>query len=84
MYAHIFKISANIKIFPSNQIYAHILKYLRIPQNIRLHYNIRVLHLHIYKIYAPHQECSRLLIYDSNKAAVEISAAYERCMPPQM
>ncbi len=29
-------------------------------------------YLRIYKISAPHQECSRLIIYDSNKAAVEI------------
>jgi hypothetical protein len=48
MYAHIFKISAHIKIFASNQIYAHILKYLRRPQNIRLHQNIRAS-----KIFAP-------------------------------
>ena len=79
MYAHIFKISAHIKIFASNQIYAHILKYLRIPQNIRLHQNIRT-----HEIYAPHQECSRLIIYDSNKAAAEIFAAYKRCMRTQM
>ena len=91
MYAHIFKISKHIKIFASNQIYAHILKYLRIPQNICLHQNIRsfkifapLKYLRIYKIYAPQQECSRLVIYDSNKAAVEIFAAYERCMRPRM
>ncbi len=36
--------------------------------------------MRIYKIYAPHQECSRLIIYDGNKAAVEIFAPYERCM----
>ena len=40
-------------------------------------------YLRIYKIYAPHQECSRLIIYDSNKAAVEIFAPYERCMRPE-
>ncbi len=40
-------------------------------------------YLRIYKIYAPHQECSRLIIYDSNKAAVEIFAPYERCMRPK-
>ncbi len=83
MYAHILKISAHIKIFASNQIYAHILKYLCIPQNIRLHQNIRaskifapLKYLCIYKIYAPQLKCSRLIIYDSNKAAVEIFAAY--------
>ena len=78
MYAHIFKISAHIKIFASNQIYAHILKYLRIPQNIRLHQIIRASKI------SAHQDCSRLIIYDSNKAAVEIFAAYERCMRPKM
>ncbi len=30
----------------------------------------------------PQLKCSRLIIYDSNKAAVEIFAAYERCMRP--
>ncbi len=40
-------------------------------------------YLRIYKIYAPHQECSRLIIYDSNKVAFEIFAAYERCMHPK-
>ncbi len=40
-------------------------------------------YLRIYKIYAPHRECSRLIIYDSNKAAVEIFAPYERCMSPK-
>jgi hypothetical protein len=94
MYAHIFKISAHIKTFASNQIYAHILKNLRIPQNIRIHQNIRAIraikiltplkYLRIYKIDAPQQECSRLIIYDSNKAAVEIFAAYERCMRPKI
>ncbi len=41
-------------------------------------------YLRIHKIYAPHQECSRLIIYNSNKAAVKIFAAYERCMRPRM
>ncbi len=40
-------------------------------------------YLRIYKIYAPHQECSRHIIYDSNKAAVQIFAPYERCMRPE-
>ncbi len=40
-------------------------------------------YLSIYKIYAPQQECSHLIIYDSNKAAVEIFAPYERCMRPE-
>ncbi len=40
-------------------------------------------YLRIYKVYAPQQECSRLKIYDSNKAAVEIFAPYERCMRPE-
>ncbi len=76
---------------PIKYVYVHILKYLCIPQNICLHQNIRAFkifaplkYLRIYKIYAPHQECSRLIIYDSNKAAVEIFAAYERCMRPKM
>ncbi len=38
-------------------------------------------YLRIHKIFAPHQECSCLIIYDSNKAAVEIFGAYKRCMP---
>jgi hypothetical protein len=40
-------------------------------------------YLRIYKIYAPHQECSRLIIYDGNKAAVEIFAPYKRCIRPE-
>ncbi len=40
-------------------------------------------YLRIYKISAPHQECSRLIIYDSNKAAVEIFAPYKRCIRPE-
>ncbi len=40
-------------------------------------------YLRIYIIYAPHQEYSRLIIYDSSKAAVEIFAPYERCMRPK-
>ncbi len=50
------------------------------PQDIRAYSK----YLRIHKIYAPHQECSGLIIYDSNKAAVEIFAAYKRCMHPQM
>ncbi len=41
-------------------------------------------YLRIYKIYAPHQEYARLIIYDSNKAAIEIFVAYERCMRPKI
>ncbi len=37
------------------------------------HSRLCIKYLCIYKIYVPHQECSRLIIYDSNKAAVEIS-----------
>jgi hypothetical protein len=44
---------------------------------------VHLKYLRIYKIYGPHQKCSRLIIYDSNKAAVEIFAAYERCMRPE-
>ena len=54
------------------------MKYLRL-WNIRAYLK----YLRIYKIYAPHQECSGLIIYDSNKAAVEIFAPYERCMRPE-
>jgi len=84
--------------FASNQnICAH-LEISAHTQNIRLHvkYSLTSKHsltskifapylkyLRIYKIYAPHQECSRLIIYDSNKAAVEIFAPYERCMRPK-
>ena len=39
-------------------------------------------YLHISKIYAPHLKYLHLIIYDSNKAAVEISAAYEEYMRP--
>jgi hypothetical protein len=45
-------------------------------QNIRLHLQ----YLRISKIYAPQLKCSHLIIYDSNKAAVEIFAPYEKCM----
>ena len=41
-------------------------------------------YLRPHEISAPRQRCSRLIIYDSNKAAVEISAAYKRCWRPQM
>jgi hypothetical protein len=41
-------------------------------------------YLRPHEISAPHQECSRLIIYDSNKATVEISAAYKRCWRPKM
>ncbi len=60
--------------------------------NIRLHLKYSLTskifapylkYLRIYKIFAPHPECSRLIIYDSNKAAVEIFAPYERCMHPE-
>ncbi len=87
-----------IKIFASNQnICAH-LEISAHTQNIRLHvkYSLTSKHsltskifvpylnyLRIYKIYAPHQECLRLIIYDSNKAAVEIFAPYKRCMRPK-
>ena len=41
-------------------------------------------YLRPHEISVPRQRCSRLIIYDSNKAAVEISAAYKRCWRPQM
>jgi hypothetical protein len=40
-------------------------------------------YLCISKIYAPQLKCLRLIIYDSNKAAVEISAPYEKYMRPE-
>jgi len=77
------KIFAYIKIFAS-------MKYSRpwifAPMKYSCPWNIRAYlkYLRIYEIYAPHQECSRLIIYDSNKAAIEISAAYKRCWRPEM
>ncbi len=40
-------------------------------------------YLPISKIYAPHLKYLRLIIYDSNKAAVEIFAPYEKYMRPE-
>jgi hypothetical protein len=54
------------------------MKYSRL-WNIRAHLK----YLRTYKIYAPHQKCSRSIIYDGNKAAVEIFAPYKRCMHPE-
>ena len=86
MYAHIFKISAHIKIFASNQ---NVCAHLKISAHIRMfasNQNIFAPHLkylRIYKMYVPHLKYSRLIIYDSNKAAVEIFAPYEKCMCPE-
>ena len=80
MYAHISKYLRISKCSLPIKIYAHILKYLRIPkifayiQNIRLHPK----YSRISKIYAPHLKYLRLIIYNSNKAAVEIFAAVPR------
>ena len=41
-------------------------------------------YLRLHKISAPRQGCSRLIIYDSNKATVEMFAAYKRCWRPEM
>ena len=61
-----------------------LLKYLR-PWNVCAHdICIYPKYLRIYKISAPHQECSHLIIYDSNKAPVDIFAANKRCMRLQM
>ncbi len=78
--------------FASNQnICAH-LEISAHTQNICLHLKYpltskifapHLKYLHIYKIYAPHLKYSRLIIYDSNKAAVEISAPYKKCMRPE-
>ncbi len=72
--------SQNIR---AHEIFAP-MKCLR-PWNVCAH-DIRAYpkYLRIHKIFAPHQECSRLIIYDSNKEAIEIFAAYKRCMRPQM
>ena len=60
------------------------MKYSR-PWNIRAHEIFAPMkYLRPHEISAPHQECSRLIIYDSNKATVEISAAYKRCWRPKM
>ncbi len=40
-------------------------------------------YLRICKIYAPPSKGSRLIIYDSNKAAIEIFAPHEKCMRPE-
>ena len=37
-----------------------------------------------HEISAPRQRCSRLIIYDSNKATLEMLAAYKRCWQPEM
>ncbi len=78
--------------FSSNQnICAH-LEISVHTQNICLHlkYSLtskifapHLKYLCISKIYAPQLKCSRLIIYDSNKTAVEISAPYEKCMRPE-
>ncbi len=88
MFAHTQNICLHVK-------YPHTSRYSR-PWNIRAHetfapmkhsrpWNIRAYlkYLRIYKIYAPQLKCSRLIIYDSNKAAVEIFASYDRCMRPE-
>jgi hypothetical protein len=53
------------------------MKYLR-PISAPMKY------LRTHRISAPHKEYSRLIIYDSNKATIEISAAYKRYRRPQM
>ncbi len=91
MYAHISKYLRISKYSLPFKIYAHILKYLRlhVKYSHTSKYSLTskifapyLKYLPIYKIYSPHQECSRLIIYDSNKAAVEIFPPYERCMRP--
>ncbi len=60
------------------------MKYLR-PWNIRAHEIFAPMkYLRPHEIFAPRQRCSRLIIYDSDKATVEISAAYKRCWRPKM
>jgi hypothetical protein len=71
--AHAWNNNSHTKYLLPIKMYAHTSKYSRPWKYLRIH-----------KISAPHQECSRLIIYDSNKAAVEIFAANKRCMRPQM
>ncbi len=78
--------------FASNQnIWAH-LEISAHTQNICFHLKClltskifapHLKYLRIYKIYAPHLKYLRLIIYDSNKSAVGISAPYEKCMGPE-
>ncbi len=87
MFAYI-KIFAPLKYFRPWNIRAHEMfapmKCSR-PWNVRAHDILAYQkYLRIHKIFAPHQECLRLIIYDSNEAAVEIFADYKRCMRPQM
>ena len=74
--AHTQNFCLHVKYPHTSKIFA-LMKYSRL-WNIRAHLK----YLRIYKIYAPHQKCSRLIIYDSNKAAIEIFAPYKRCMRP--
>jgi hypothetical protein len=79
MYAHISKYLLISKMFASNQnICAH-LEISAHTQNICFHLK----YLCISKIYAPHPKYLHLIIYDSKKAAVVISAPYEKCMCPE-
>jgi hypothetical protein len=41
-------------------------------------------YLRLHEMSAPRQRCSRLIIYDSNKATVKMLAAYKRCWRPKM
>ncbi len=41
-------------------------------------------YLRLHEMFAPYKECSRLILYDSSKGPVEISAAYKRCWRRQM
>jgi hypothetical protein len=92
MYAHILKYLRISKYFASNQNVCAHLEISAHTQNICLHVNYTLTskilapylkYLRIYKIYAPHPKCSRLILYNSNKAAVEIFAPYERCLRPE-
>ncbi len=93
IYAHMSKYLRISKISASNQnICAHV-KISAHIQNICLHLKYlltskifapHLKYLRISKIYAPHLKYLRLTIYDSNKAAVEISAPYEEYMRPKL
>jgi hypothetical protein len=47
-------------------------------------YSKSMKYLRLHEISAPRQRCSRLIIYDSNKATLEMLAAYKRCWRPEM
>ncbi len=47
-------------------------------------YSKSMKYLRLHEIFAPCKRCSRLIIYDNNKATAEMLAAYKRCWRPEM